>query len=146
MAEQTSHAIILWDGYCYVHENITADHLISLKVKHPQAQIIVHPECGIQVRGMADFIGGTAQMSRHVANSPQKEFIVGTEINFAYRLRKDNPDKKFYPVNTRCEGMNEITLEKLETALERMEYKVHIPETIGKEAKVALEKMLRVAV
>lgn len=144
VAEQTSKAIILWDGYCYVHEDITAGHVNSLKAKYPRAQIIVHPECATQVRWMADFIGGTAQMSRHVANSPHNEFIVGTEINFVYRLKKDNFDKKFYPVNTRCVGMNEITLGKLGTALERMEYKVQIPERIAKNAKVALDRMLRV--
>ena len=91
---------------------------------------------------MADFIGGTAQMSRYVAQSNNKKFIVGTEANFVYRLRKDNPNKRFYPVHSLCDGMNIITLEKVKLALERMEYNVEVPEKIRKKAKIALNKML----
>lgn len=142
VAEHTNKDVILWDGYCYVHENITTNKLKSLKDKHPYAEIIVHPECPDAVRHIADFIGSTSQMSRYVLQSQQKEFIVGTEDNFVYRLKSDNPDKKFYPVNTLCEGMNEITLEKVKLALERMEYKVHISKEIRTKAKTALDKML----
>jgi len=142
VAEHTNKDVILWDGYCYVHENITTDQLYSLKEKHSAAEIIVHPECNAPVRRLADFIGSTSQMSRYVAKSKQKEFIVGTEDNFAYRLRKDNPDKKFFPANTLCEGMNEITLEKIKLTLQRMEYEVYVPEDIRKKAKAALDRML----
>lgn len=142
VAEQTKKDVILWDGYCYVHENITITHLISLKVLHPDAEIIVHPECPAVVRHLANFIGGTAQMSRYVSLSNLKEFIVGTEVNFAYRLKKDNPNKKFYPVNTICNGMNEITLEKVKVALENMKYTVTIPPKIRRKAREALNKML----
>jgi len=144
VAEHTDKNVILWDGYCYVHENITTDQLYLLKEKHPAAEIIVHPECNTPVRHMSDFIGSTSQMSRYVARSHQKEFIVGTEDNFAYRLKKDNPEKGFYPVNTLCEGMNEITLEKVKLALERMEYKVYISKDVRTKAKIALDKMLAI--
>jgi quinolinate synthase len=144
VAENTNKDVILWDGYCYVHENITPDQLYLLKDKHPATEIIVHPECNAPVRQLADFIGSTSQMSRYVEKSQQKEFIVGTEDNFAYRLKKDNPEKKFYPVNTLCEGMNEITLEKVKLALERMEYKVYISKDIRRKAKIALDKMLTI--
>jgi len=142
VAEQSKKNIILWSGYCYVHENITTDQLKSLKEKHPYAEIIVHPECPTPVRHAANFIGSTSQMSRYVGESKQKAFIVGTEANFAYRLKTDNPDKKFYPVNTLCEGMNKNTLEKLKLALERIEYSVHVQEEIRLKAKSALDKML----
>ncbi len=68
----------------------------------------------------------------------------GAEDNFIYRLKSDNPNKKFYPVNTLCEGMNIITLEKVKFALERMEYKVHVPEETRKKAEIALDKMLTI--
>jgi len=142
VAEQSNKDVILWDGYCYVHENITTDQLKSLKEKHPFAEIIVHPECPAPVRHMVNFIGSTSQMSRYVGQSKQGEFIVGTEANFVYRLKTDNPDKIFYPVNTLCEGMNEITLEKLKLALERIDYSIHIQEEIRLKAKIALDKML----
>jgi len=94
---------------------------------------------------MADFTGSTSQMSKYVKQSQRKEFIVGTEDNFVYRLKSDNPDKKFYPVNTLCEGMNKITLEKVKLTLERMEYKVHVPEETREKAEIALDKMLMVS-
>ncbi|PIS29687.1 MAG: quinolinate synthase [Candidatus Marinimicrobia bacterium CG08_land_8_20_14_0_20_45_22] len=139
VAEHTDKEVILWDGYCYVHENITTAQMEYLKVKYPEAEVIVHPECPTGVRHLANFIGSTSQMSRFVFQSQKKEFIVGTEDNFVYRLRKDNPDKIFHPVNTLCKGMNEITLEKVKFALERNEYEVRIAEEIRMKAKNALK-------
>ncbi|MBN2348647.1 MAG: quinolinate synthase NadA [Bacteroidales bacterium] len=143
-AEHSDKNISLWDGFCYVHENIKPGAIQSLKEKHPKAEIIVHPECISAVRHMADFTGSTSQMSKYVKKSQQKEFIVGTEDNFIYRLKSDNPDKEFYPVNTLCEGMNIITLEKIKLALERMEYKVHVPEETSEKAAIALDRMLSI--
>lgn len=144
VAENSSKTIQLWDGYCYVHEQISIDKLIALNEEYPNAEIIVHPECTPPVRHMANFTGSTTQMSRYVKKSQQKEFIVGTEDNFIYRLKSDNPDKLFYPVQTLCEGMNSITLEKVKLALETMEYKVHVSKEIRAKAKIALDKMLEV--
>jgi len=144
VAEHTNKDIRLWDGYCYVHEQITIGKIRFLKEKYPNAEIIVHPECTVSVRHMADYTGSTSQMSKYVKQSPQKEFIVGTEDNFVYRLKSDNPDKLFYPVDALCEGMNTITLEKVKLSLERMEYKVHVPEKIREKAEIALYKMLTV--
>lgn len=144
VAEHTDKDVILWDGYCYVHENIKLKQFKKLKDMHPGAEAIVHPECTTPVRHLADFVGSTSQMSRYVAQSNQKEFIVGTEDNFVYRLLKDNSDKKFYPIGTLCIGMNQIRLEKVKLALERGEYKVHLPEEIRIRAKNALDKMLRI--
>jgi quinolinate synthase len=144
VAEHTDKNIILWDGYCYVHENIKMGQLKLLKEKYPCAEIIMHPECPASVRHMADFVGSTSQMSRYVSKSRQREFIVGTEDNFVYRLKKDNPKKNFYPVKTLCESMNEITLEKLKFCLEKMEYEVYVEEKIRIKAKKALDKMLEI--
>jgi quinolinate synthase len=144
VAEHADKKIILWDGYCYVHENISVNKLKNLKDEHPHAEIIVHPECPNDIRHMADFIGSTSQMSRYVKELRKKEFIVGTEDNFVYRLKSDNPDKNFYPVNTLCEGMNTITLEKVKFALEEMEYIVTVPEEIREKAEIALDKMLAI--
>jgi quinolinate synthase len=96
------------------------------------------------VRHLADFTGSTSQMSRYVKESQNKEFIVGTEANFVYRLKADHPDKMFYSVHTICEGMNTISLEKIKWSLEKMEYKVRVSERIRLKAKIALDKMLKV--
>lgn len=144
VAEHSHKIIHIWKGYCYVHENITAETVKDLKNQYPHAVIIVHPECTDHVRHMADFIGSTSQMSQYVKQSHQKEFIVGTEDNFIHRLLSDNPDKIFYPVHAYCEGMNTITLAKVKLALEKMEYQVQVPENIRWKAKTALDKMLTV--
>jgi len=144
VAEHTNKDITLWDGYCYVHENIKTDQLKSLREKYVDAEIIVHPECPTAVRHMADFIGSTSQMSRYVSQSHRKEYIVGTEDNFLYRLKIDNQDKLFYRVNTLCKGMNEINLEKVKSALEKMEHIIQIPKEIRTKAKAALDKMLTI--
>ncbi len=145
VAEHTDKNIIFWNGYCYVHENITTAKLLSLKEKHPDAEIIVHPECPASVRHLADYAGSTSQMSRYVKQSPKDEFIVGSEDNFIYRLQSDNPGKLFYPVNSSCEGMNAITLEKLKNALEHMQHKITVPEETRIKAKKALDNMLTVS-
>lgn len=112
--------------------------------KERNAIILAHVYQPGEVQGIADFIGSTAQMSRYVAQSDQKEFIVGTEDNFVYRLRKDNPDRKFYAVGTLCVGMNQINLEKVKLALEQMENEVYLPEEIRLRAKNALDKMSKI--
>ncbi|MCK4732394.1 MAG: quinolinate synthase NadA, partial [Methanophagales archaeon] len=139
----SSKDIILSRGYCYVHENITMDQLKKIKETYPEAEVIVHPECNTDVRHFADFIGSTTQMSKHVAETNQKEFIVGTENNFVYRLNQDNPDKRFYPVFTSCIGMNQITLGRVQRSLENMEHKIILDEDIRHKAKDALERMLK---
>jgi len=144
VAEHTNKDIVLWDGFCYVHENINLERIKQLKKAHPTAEIIVHPECTKPVRHMADFIGSTSQMSRYVTQSDKQEFIVGTEDNFVYRLRKDNSDKKFYPVGASCVGMNQINLEKIKLSLEERKYPVYLPEEIRSRAKQALGKMLKI--
>jgi len=144
VAEHTDKDVALWDGDCYVHENIKLERLKQLKIEHPDAEIIVHPECTTLARHKADFIGSTSQMSRYVAQSDEQEFIVGTEDNFVYRLQKDNPDKIFYPAGTLCIGMNQIKLEKVKLALEQMEYRVYLPEKMRIKAKNALDKMLKI--
>lgn len=145
VAEHTKKNIRLWDGFCYVHENIKPDILQSIKEQHSNAEIIVHPECPVSVRRMANYIGSTSQMSKYVKQSQQKEFIVGTEDNFAYRLKSDNPHKQFYSINSLCGGMNTITLQKVKIALERMENIVTVPEETRGKAKIALDKMLTVS-
>lgn len=144
VAEQTKKNIILSDSYCYVHENITVNQLRKIKDTYPESEILVHPECIGPVRHFADFTGSTAQMSKHVAQSPAREFIIGTEINFGYHLKKDFPDKIFYPVSAICLGMKRITLESIKWALEHMEHKIMLDDSISGRARNSVEKMLRI--
>lgn len=144
VAEHTDKNIILWDGFCYVHENIKLKQLKQLKKIHTNAEVIVHPECTTPVRHFADFVGSTSQMSQHVTQSHGKEFIIGTEDNFVYRLRQDNSGKIFYPVGTLCKGMNKINLEKVKIVLKEMKHEITLSEEIVRNANRALDKMLRI--
>ena len=145
VAENTKKKIIPWDGFCSVHENISIETIHRLKELHPTAEIVVHPECTASVRHIATYIGSTSGMARYIADSDSKEFIIGTEDNFVYRVRKDNPDKIFYTVGTKCIGMRRITLRKLRDSLMNMKYEITLPEDIRINAKKALDKMLKVS-
>ena len=142
VAERTDKDIIRWDGYCYVHENIGLSTIEELKQLHPDAKLMVHPECTKSVRDIADYTGSTSQMLACVAKSESKDFIVGTEDGLIHTLQKANPDKKFYPVRTCCRGMKRINLEKVAASLEGMRFKVDVSENIRAKAKSALERML----
>ena len=143
--EKTDKHIILWDGYCYVHENITPERIQKMKKQHPAADVIVHPECPKKVRDLADFIGGTGDMAKYAKNSETREFIVGTEDNFSYRLRKDNPQKTFYPVQTECIGMRKSSLSDVKESLAKEQHKITIDESIRKKAYKALETMMNLS-
>ena len=142
--EKTDKDVILWDGYCYVHENITLKKIKSMKKEYSNSEVMVHPECTTPVRHFSDFVGSTSQMLKYAKKSESKEFIVGTEDGLVYALEKENPGKIFYPVGSLCEGMKRINLEKVKYSLENMEYKVRVPEDIRIRAKKALDRMLEV--
>ena len=144
IAERTNKNIFLWNGFCYVHENIQPEQLQQLKKLHPTAEIIVHPECTPKVRHMSNFIGSTSQMLQYATQADQQEFIVGTEDNFVHQLQKKNPKKIFYPVGSSCIGMNRINLEKIKLSLEQSKYEIYLPKHIQSRAKKALDKMLRI--
>jgi len=135
--------IILWPGYCPTHVNITKKDLEELKRKHPEAEVLVHPECSPDVIDFADHAFSTEGIIKHVVASPKKEFIIGTEENMLHRLRKEAPGKVFYASpNAACPNMREITLEDVRDSLVKMQFKIELPADIIKRAKVPLERMI----
>jgi quinolinate synthase len=138
--------LILWDGYCVVHMRLTQDEVIKSKELNPEAEFIAHPECRKEVLNEADYIGSTAGMITYVKESPKKEFIVGTEMGIIYKLQRDNPEKKFYVPTDQfiCANMKLTTLGWLARSLEKMVYKIEVPEAIAVKARKTLERMLEV--
>ena len=138
--------MILWDGYCVVHMRLTQEEVIKSKELNPEAEFIAHPECRKEVLNEAGYIGSTAGMIKHVKESPKKEFIVGTEPGIIYKLQRDNPEKKFYVPTDQfiCANMKLTTLGWLARSLEKMVYKVEVPENIAVKARKTLERMLEV--
>ena len=135
--------LILWPGYCPTHVNIKLEDLKELKRKHPEAEILVHPECTPDVVDFADFAFSTEGIIKHVVSSPKKEFIIGTEGNMLHRLRKEAPGKIFYEVpNATCPNMREITLEDVRDSLVKMQYGIELPADIIRRAKIPLERMI----
>jgi len=139
--------IILWDGYCPTHQRILAKQVLALKEEHPQAVVVVHPECTPDVIDLADEVLSTGQMMRWARETQAREVIVGTEIGLLHRLQQENPDKMFLPITklTTCPNMKRITLEKVLWALEDMYHRVEVPEEIAGRARRAIERMLEVA-
>jgi quinolinate synthase len=146
VATKTNKPMHLWPGFCPTHARIEPQDITRLKRDYPQAKVVVHPECRPEVIALADEVLSTSGMCRFARETKAKEIIVGTEIGIIYRLRKENPEKKFMPVSEQavCPTMKLITLEKIIWALEEMSYEVKVPEQIRVRAKGAVDRMLEV--
>ena len=148
VARHTEKKIIPWNGYCYVHDHFTPDEVRAARALHPGAEVLVHPECRPEVIDQADFVYSTAGMGKHAKASAAREFIIGTEVGMIYRLKKENPEKEFYPLSEKaiCQNMKKTTLEKVLRALQTLEPRVTVPEEIAGQARGAIERMLKVLV
>jgi len=133
-------------GFCPTHLLFQVEDVQVLKMKYPDAVVMVHPECSLDMRNIADFIGSTSQMCRYARESNAKTFIVATEEGLLHRLKKDNSNKEFIPAyeDAICPNMKLTTLEKLHLALKEEKHVINVPETIAKKARVALEKMFEI--
>ncbi len=133
------------DGCCPIHASLTPDALAKAKEKHPEAEILIHPECVPETLEMADYIGSTSGIITYATNSSCKSFIVCTENGVLYELRKQNPDKNFYlPYEDfECPGMKLITLEKVLDVLKNDTNKVEVEDSLRKASLIPLENMLK---
>lgn len=136
----------LWPGYCPIHAAITVEAIVEARRLHPDAPVLVHPECSKPVRDAADYSLSTGGMCQFARESDAKDIIVGTEIGILHRLRKENPDKAFHPVSvgTVCADMKKVTLENLAECLREMKHEVVVPEEIASRARRAIDAMLKV--
>jgi len=144
--QNTKKKVIAWDGYCHVHERVTLEDVKKAREEHPKALVIAHPECRLDVLELADHVTSTSGMLRFASASSAKEFIIGTEIGLLYRLRKENPDKIFYPLRRDmiCPNMKKTTLNSVLRALKENTYIIKVPEEIRIPAKRALDRMLEI--
>jgi quinolinate synthase len=134
------------NGFCPTHLLFQPEDITVLKMHHPNAKVIIHPECSAEMRQVADFVGSTSKMCRHAKESSAKEFIVGTEEGILHRLRKENPEKKFYLAyeGAICPNMKLTTLDRLYSALKEEKHVVKVPEAVAKKARGSLERMFQV--
>lgn len=144
--KNTDKEIISWDGFCHVHDRITAEDVEAARKEHPDAVFMAHPECRPEVFDLADHVTSTSGMLRYAKGSDRKEFIVGTETGLLYRLKQENPGKVFHPLRTDmvCPNMKKTTLESVRNALRDNINVVEVPEDIRVRAKKSLDRMLEI--
>jgi len=137
---------VLWPGYCPTHARLTEKAILDAKAAHPGAPVMVHPECPKPVRDAADERLSTGGMCRFARESGADTILVGTEVGILHRLRKENPQKTFFPVSDAlvCPNMKKTTLENLADSLREMKTRVTVPEDIATRARRAIEAMLAV--
>ena len=146
IAKNTKKEIIAWDGFCHVHDRATAADVEKARKEHPNAVVLAHPECRMEVLEKADHVTSTSGMLRYAASSDADEFIIGTETGLLYGLEKNNPGKRFYPLRKDmvCPNMKKTTLQSVLKCLESETYTIKVPEDIRIPAKRALDRMLEV--
>lgn len=137
--------IILWDGFCLVHEYFSLKDLELSRKLHPDAQILVHPECRKEVIEAADFVLSTAGILNKAKESSATKFIIGTEEGIIHRLKKENPSKEFYSLGNAkvCVNMKKTTLEDVYNALANDQYKIELDSRVIAKAKISLERMVK---
>lgn len=135
---------ITWDGYCPTHVKILPEHIQEQKRKHPNAKVLAHPECRMDVLELADEVMSTGGMIKYPKSSSADEFIIATEVGLLYTLKKQNPAKKFYPATELavCPNMKKTDIHKVLLSLQNMQYEVEVPEDIRVKAKKAIDRML----
>lgn len=139
--------IILNDGCCPIHARISAEQVAQEKEKHPDALVLSHPECDEGAVALSDFVGSTAEIIEYAKSSDRREFIICTEDGVAYKLRCDNPDKKFYFPLPRpcCEDMKLNTADKVLECLENETNEITVDGNVRREALLPLDRMLEMA-
>ncbi len=133
-------------GFCPTHLLFQPEDIRILKMQYPQAAVMVHPECSLEVQNMADFVGSTSQMCRCAQEKNVETFIVGTEEGLLHRLRKDNPKKRFVLAydGAICPNMKLNTLDRIYDSLKEEKHIITVQEQIAKKARKALERMFEV--
>lgn len=146
VSTQVDKEMILWNGYCPTHVKIQPKDIIKLKKKHPDAEVLVHPECTPQVIELANKALSTGGIIKYANKSKSKEFIIGTEVGILHPLRKENPGKIFYPASELavCPNMKMTTLNKVLWSLQEMKNEVTVPDEIAKKARKSIERMIEI--
>jgi len=141
---QTTKTVIPWAGKCSVHDDVTPELVAATKAEHPNAKVMVHPECRLEVIELGDYVCSTGQMLTVSRDEPYEEWLVVTEPGMVERLRREMPAKKFYPLPTMkpCSTMKMTTPAKVRDALEALKPRIEVPEDVRVRAERALRRMI----
>jgi quinolinate synthase len=144
VARYTQKEILPWEGYCYVHDRYTRADVEEAKRQHPDAELLVHPECRPEVIDLADHVYSTSGMIREACEGNSREYIIGTEVGILHRMQKLCPEKQYFPLSHHavCENMKKITLDMIMGSLQTMSPRITVAEPIASRARAAIERML----
>ena len=150
--KKTGRNMLLWNGACMVHEIFSQEKITKLKIRHPDAQVIAHPECEEPVLALADYIGSTTGLLKFTETSPSQKFIVATETGILHQMQKANPGKTFIPAPPNnacacndCPYMKLNTLEKLYLCMKYEQPEITMDEDIRIAAKKPIDRMLEIS-
>ncbi|MEM6255882.1 MAG: quinolinate synthase NadA [Cyanobacteria bacterium P01_D01_bin.156] len=149
VAAQTGRALLLWQGSCIVHETFSEKKMLQLKMEHPDAEIVAHPECEEAILRHANFIGSTTALLKYVETSETEQFIVVTEPGIIHQMEKQLPQKLFIPAPpdancqcNECPHMRLNTLEKLYLAMKNRTPEITLPPDVQQKALIPIQRML----
>lgn len=150
--KKTGRNMVLWNGACMVHEIFSLEKISKLKVRHPNAKLIAHPECEDPILRIADYVGSTTQLLKYSQQDKTKEFIVATETGILHQMQKASPEKTFIPAPpdnscacNDCPHMKLNTLEKLYLCMEYETPEIHMDESLRLAAKRPIDRMLEIS-
>lgn len=148
----TGRNMLLWNGVCTVHDAMQAENVLKLKLEHPDAKVIAHPECNKALLEVSDFVGSTKAMLNYIAKEPSKKFIVATETGILFEMRRNNPDKQFITIDgdggcscADCGYMKLNTLEKLYNCLLTEQPEILLDGDLIEKAKRPIVRMLDIS-
>jgi quinolinate synthase len=151
--EQTGRDMVLWQGSCMVHETFSEKKIVQLKIQHPDAEVIAHPECEAPILRHADYVGSTTALLNYCQKSDRSSFIVVTEPGIIHQMQKAAPNKQFIPAPplnncacNECPHMRLNTLEKLYLAMKTRTPEITMPEETRVRALRPIERMLEMSV
>jgi quinolinate synthase len=148
----TGRNMVLWDGTCEVHDILSVEAIIRMKIQHPDAKLIAHPECKAQVLEMTDFIGSTTALLNFTSKDKAQKYIVATETGILHRMKLNSPEKLFFVVPSDetcscndCPYMKLNTLEKLYNALLTEKPEIVLPVEVIQKARKPIDRMLELS-
>jgi len=152
LKKKTGRDMVLWNGACIVHEIFSLEKITKLKIRHPKAKVIAHPECEEPVLRVADYIGSTTSLLKYTMTDNAQEYIVATETGILHQMQKESPHKTFIPAPPEnmcacndCPYMKLNTLEKLYLCMEYEEPQIIMDENLMRLAKKPIERMLEIS-
>ncbi|AHY45371.1 nadA: quinolinate synthetase complex, A subunit [Rubrobacter radiotolerans] len=153
VAKKTGREMVLWPGSCIVHVQFSEKKIRQLKVRHPEAEVLAHPECEDRILALADHVGSTTALLERTRTSPAQEFIVATETGIIHQMKKASPEKRFIPAPgdgpgceacSECPHMRRNTLEKLARCMRDLAPRIELDESVRLRALAPIERMLEI--